>query len=147
MQGCTTNIRCLVHTYPQTNCIVPLACELINDFESHPTEHGKQISLYVKITIFRWFNSAIALSVISDFVESISIESDPDATRETLLYLVYPVIVAELVCNPLILVMDVWENFRKHILAPRARSQEEMNACFSGGRFWLAERYTVRSMS
>lgn len=126
-----------------TNCIVPFACELINDLESHPTEHGKQISLYVKITIFRWFNSAIALYATSSFIELISVDSSRETTRETLLYKVYPVILTELLFNPLMLVLDVTENFRKHILAPRARNQEEMNSFFNGGRFWLAERYTV----
>ena len=59
---------------------------------------------------------------------------------------VYPVIVAELFCNPIIEIMDAPGNFQKHFLAPRAGSQEEMNACFTGGRFWLAERYTVSAM-
>ena len=55
--------------------------------------------------------------------------------------------VAELIFNPLILVLDIPENFRKHILAPRARDQEEMNSYFTGARFWLAERYTVGAAS
>ena len=37
--------------------------------------------------------------------------------------------------------MDPREILKKHILAPRARDQEEMNACFTGDRFWLAERF------
>ena len=111
--------------------------------EAHPTEHGKQISLYAKITIFRWFNSAIALSVISSFIETISVENGNEHMHHSLIYKVYPVIVAELFVSPVVELMDVEENFRKHVLAPRARDQEEMNACFSGGSFWLAERYTV----
>ena len=127
--------------------LVPIVCELINDLESHPTEHGKQISLYVKMTLFRWFNSAIALSVLSAFIETISVEDGNERLQQSLMYKVYPVIVAELFCNPVIEIMDAPENFRKHFLAPRARDQEEMNACFTGGRFWLAERYTVRAMT
>lgn len=110
--------------------------------ESHPTEHSKQNSLYVKITLFRWFNSAVALSVISTFIETISVEDGNESMQQSLMYKVYPVIVAELFCNPLIEVLDVPENFRKHFLAPRACDQGEMNACFAGARFWLAERYT-----
>ena len=120
-----------------------MICEVINDFESHATEHGKQISLYVKITIFRWFNSAIALSLISSFVESISVEDGNESRHQSLIYKVYPVIITELFVQPVIEMMDLPENFKKHILAPRAKDQEEMNACFSGARFWLAERYTV----
>ena len=123
--------------------IVPVICEIVNDIESHPTEHGKQISLYAKITIFRWFNSAIALSLISSFVESISVEDGHESMHQSLIYKVYPVIVTELFVKPVIDMLDLPENFNKHILAPRAKDQEEMNACFSGTRFWLAERYTV----
>lgn len=124
-----------------TNSFVPVVCTFITDVESHPTEHGKQISLYIKMTLFRWYNSAVALSVTSTFVETISV--DADFSRQSLIYQVYPVILAELFCNPLLEVMDMTENFRKHILAPRGRDQEEMNSCFTGGTFWLAERYTV----
>ena len=137
--------HCVLRYNFQTNCVVPVVCEYITATEAHASEHGKQISLYVKITIFRWFNSAIALSLMSSFVETISIENDKEYMQQSLLYKVYPVIVAELLLNPIILLMDLPENFRKHVLAPRARNQEEMNACFGGGRFWLAERYTVSS--
>lgn len=95
------------------------------------------------MTLFRWFNSAIALFVISTFIETISVEDGNEFLHQSLLYKVYPVIVAELFCNPLIELLDAPENFRKHFLAPRAKDQGEMNACFTGGRFWLAERYTV----
>jgi len=95
------------------------------------------------MTLFRWFNSAIALSVISSFIETISVEDGNEFMQQSLMYKVYPVIVAELFCNPFIELVDAPENFRKHILAPRSRNQEEMNACFTGGKFWLAERYTV----
>lgn len=96
------------------------------------------------MTLFRWFNSAIALSVISTFIETISVEDGNEFLHQSLMYRVYPVIVAELFCNPLIELLDPLENLRKHFLAPRAKDQAEMNACFTGGRFWLAERYTVR---
>ncbi|KAL7553599.1 hypothetical protein ACHAWF_016906 [Thalassiosira exigua] len=125
-----------------TNALVPVICELISNKESHPTEHAKQLSLYVKITLFRWFNSAIALTVICTFIETISVEDGNESKQQSLMYKVYPVIVAELFCNPLIEVLDLPENFRKHVLAPRARDQMRMNACFGGARFWLAERYT-----
>ena len=69
-----------------------------------------------------------------------------DMQQHSLIYEVYPVIVAELFSNPILQMMDLHENFKKHIVAPRARDQEEMNACFSGTRFWLAERYTVSSV-
>jgi hypothetical protein len=148
---CGWYIYRLIKTYPGyvatsfitiLNSVVPVICEKIGDFESHPSEHGKQTSLYMKITIFRCFNSAVVLSVISSFIETISVEDEKEYMQQSLLFKVYPVIVCELFVNPIIDLMDVEGNFRKHILAPRARDQEEMNAHFNGSRFWLAERYT-----
>lgn len=74
-------------------------------------------------------------------------ENDNEERQQSLLYKVYPVIVAELLVNPIADVLDVEGNFRKHFLAPRARNQQEMNDFFGGSRFWLAERYTVRRHS
>ena len=76
------------------------------------------------------------------FSDTIMLE---DGRQElSLTHAVYPIIFAELVTIPLIKMLDIMGNIRKHILAPRARDQEEMNSYFVGGRFELAERYTVR---
>lgn len=123
---------------------MPLVCEFINDFEWHASEGKRQASLFTKIALFRWFNSGIVLSIVSSFIETISIEDDSESQRDSLAYKVYPVMVAELFFSPLIYMSDAKENFRKHILAPRARDQDEMNSYFSGTKFELAERYTVR---
>ena len=45
------------------NAIIPIAVKIIMMFERHQTEGGYQSSLYLKITIFRWVNTAIALQV------------------------------------------------------------------------------------
>ena len=45
------------------NAIIPIAVKVIMMFERHQTEGGYQSSLYLKITLFRWVNTAIALQV------------------------------------------------------------------------------------
>jgi hypothetical protein len=100
------------------------------------------MSLFAKIALFRWFNSGIVLSIVSSFIETISIEDGNESQRQSLAYQVYPVMFAEMVFTPLVYMADLPENFRKHFLAPRARDQQEMNSYFSGTRFELAERYT-----
>jgi len=70
--------------------IVPLICQFINDFEFHATEGEKQMSLFAKIALFRWFNSAIVLSIVSHFIESISIEDGNESQKGSLVYKVYP---------------------------------------------------------
>lgn len=36
----------------------------MTQLESHPSESGKQSSMYVKIALFRWVNTAIVISLI-----------------------------------------------------------------------------------
>lgn len=125
-----------------TNVAVPKICNAITGFESHATEGQQLQSLYIKITLFRCFNSGIALLLITSFIETISINKDSGEEGQSLVYSVYPVILAELFTIPVTKMCDFMGNFRKHVLAPRAKNQEEMNACMMGGKFDLAERYT-----
>ena len=125
-----------------TNVIVPKICEFINGFESHATEGKRQASLYIKMALFRCFNSAIALLIVINFTGTISIEDGNEEDARSLLYSVYSVIFAELFTIPVIKLCDFMGNYRKHFLAPRATDQEEMNSCMRGAKFELAERYT-----
>jgi len=48
----------------------------------------------------------------------------------------------ELVIAPIVRTMDLWGFIKKHVLAPRCRTQDEMNLFFQGTFYFLAERYT-----
>lgn len=45
------------------NSVIPIVVKILMLFERHQTEGGFQSSLYLKITLFRWVNTAIALQV------------------------------------------------------------------------------------
>jgi hypothetical protein len=122
-----------------TNIVVPSICEVINAIESHSTEASRQASLYSKVALFRWFNSAIAITLVFSFTQTISIEGK---YGQTLGEAAYSLICAELFSGPIYKMCDFYGFYRKHYLAPRAHDQEEMNACFVGTRCDLAERYT-----
>lgn len=122
-----------------TNIIVPKLCEFINNIESHSTEASRQASMYTKIALFRWFNSAISLTLVIRFTNSIALTT---SRGNSLNEAVYNLIFAELFTAPLLKLCDIVNFARKHIFAPRATNQEEMNAYFVGGRMQLAERYT-----
>jgi len=125
-----------------TNAIIPNICDFINGLETHSTESKRQQSLYIKTVLFRCFNSAIALLLAMSFIQVISIEDGNEQEELSLIYSVYPVIFAEMFTIPCITLVDIVGNVRKHILAPRARDQNEMNSYFVGSKFELAERYT-----
>lgn len=126
-----------------TNMVVPVLCDFVTSLEAHTTEAQRSVSLYIKVALFRWFNSAICLLLIIDFIHTISVEEDGNKAQETSLpKTVYMIIYAEMFTVPVIKLLDITGNIRKHILAPRAADQEEMNSYFRGSKFELAERYS-----
>ena len=56
---------------------------------------------------------------------------------------VYAIFFSEIVTVNLMQLIDFGGNFRRHVLAPRAQTQEDLNQCMSGSVVELAERYTV----
>lgn len=121
------------------NAVFPLIAKAVTHLESHASEAGKQISLYIKIAIFRWVITAIVITIITPFTSTIT------AGPEHLLQSVYIIFFADLVTSNVLQLADPVSNFNRHILAPRARSQERMNLLMSGTEYSIAERYTNMS--
>ena len=82
--------------------------------------------LYMKITLFRWSNSAILTKAITPFMDTLG-ESRLDLLRS-----INGVLIAEMIYAPLLRYLDPWGSFRKHFLAPRSPTQELMNLNFTG---------------
>ena len=118
------------------NTLIPLLVRLLMIFEPHATEGSFQAALYFKITFFRWMNTAFLVKVITPWTNTLS-----DGTQDVLPQ-INAVLWSELWISPLLRLADIRSNFRKHILAPRARTQELMNLHFQGTAYSLAERYT-----
>ncbi|KAI2513792.1 Calcium-activated chloride channel [Fragilaria crotonensis] len=119
------------------NQVTPRICKFISNwFESHSSDGSYQASLYVKMTIFKWVNTAVVTAIITPFVFTV----DPGSTK--LINKVYAIFFAELLVNPLILISDAWGHIQRHILGPREVDQERMNLRFTGGSFLVALRYT-----
>jgi hypothetical protein len=76
------------------------------------------------------------------FFQTISEENGNEEGRQSLMNTVYSIIFAELLTVPIIKFLNIMSNICKHILAPRAADQEEMNSYFSRGEFEFAGRYS-----
>ena len=63
--------------------------------------------------------------------------------KDYLLTGVYAIFFSEIVTVNLMQLIDFGGNFRRHVLAPRSHTQEDLNQCMSGSVVELAERYTV----
>ena len=62
--------------------------------------------------------------------------------EEGLIPQIFGIFFAEIVTTNVIQLTDVWGHFQRHVVAPRATTQDSMNLCFQGLEVELAERYT-----
>lgn len=122
------------------NLCYPYLAKFITDFESHSNESKVQTSLYVKIATFRWVNTSIIITVITPFTHTLSPTSS--TTAPALIPQIASIFLAEIVTVNVIQLTDVWGHIQRHILAPRAKTQDAMNRLFKGYDVELAERYT-----
>jgi len=113
----------------------PQLAKFITDFESHSNESKVQTSLYVKIATFRWVNTSIIITVITPFTHTLT-------PTQGLIAQIAAIFFAEIVTTNVVQLTDVWGHIQRHILAPRAKTQDAMNRLFKGYDVELAERYT-----
>ena len=110
----------------------PEAAKLIVYTEAHPSESDVQISLYTKIAAFRWVNTAIVITLVTPFTRT--------SADDGLIAQIYAIFFAEIVTTNVIQLTDVYGHFLRHVMAPRASSQDTMNLFFKGLEVELAER-------
>ena len=121
------------------NILVPKILLFVNLLECHPREGTYQASLYLKVTAFRWTNTAIITMFIKPFMSTI------EGTSGALIPSVYAILKAEIITVPIVHMLDIMGNIKRHILAPRAANQAAMNSYFQGAPGFLAEKYSVRT--
>lgn len=118
------------------NAVFPMIAKMLTNAEAHSSETGKQSSLFVKIAIFRWVVTAIVITIITPFTSTIT------PGQDHLLQSIWIIFFADLVTSNILQLADPVSNFKRHYLAPRAKSQERMNLLMSGTEYTIAERYT-----
>jgi hypothetical protein len=118
------------------NSSIPQVLKLLMLLERHSDEGSRQKSLYIKITLFRWVNTAILTKIITPFTSTIG------NYQRGVLNTINAILWSELWIAPALRILDVVSLFKKHVLAPRAYNQEQMYLSFQGTPYHLAERYT-----
>jgi hypothetical protein len=91
----------------------------------------------VKICAFRWINTAVITTVVKPFLATL------EGSKESLIVAVYQILKAEIVIVPIVHMLDIMGNIKRHLLAPTAKNQAAMNSFFSGAPGLLGEKYTV----
>jgi len=118
------------------NSIVPMIVRILVSYEKHYGEGSLQASLYLKITFFRWVNTAIITRIITPFLATLGEE------KIDLINTINSLMISEMITSPLLRYLDFMTILNRHYFAPRAKTEEEMFACFKGGWYNLAERFT-----
>jgi len=118
------------------NALIPRLCKFVNQMEKHYNETTAQISLYIKISVLRWTNTALLITAITPFTSTLSTGDG------NLLSTVANIFVAEIFTSPTIRLLDIPNTVKRHFIAPRAKTQIGMIRNFSGAKVTVAERYT-----
>jgi hypothetical protein len=119
------------------NIIIPFIVRLLLLIEQHAREDTRQRSMYIKVTLFRWVNTAITTKFIVPFTDTLGTEKDD------LLIAINGILLAEMWLSPLLASLDIMGNLSKHYYAPRATVTEQLFLCFKGTNYNLADKYTV----
>jgi hypothetical protein len=89
------------------NTLIPLFVKILMIFEPHRTEGSFQTALYMKITLFRWVNTALLTKLITPWTSTLAAE------REDVLPQINAILVSELWLVPVLRLLDLWGNFNK----------------------------------
>ena len=117
------------------NQITPRVVRVLTSFEYHPGQSSYSASNYIKMTLFRWINTAVIYSIVNPFTETI-------ANGSYLIDSVLTMFLFDLVLTPSLGLSDLVGNFMRHFLGPRAATQRRMNLCFKASTYDIGELYT-----
>lgn len=116
----------------------PMIAKVLMNLERHRSESSLQKWLFIKIATFNILIASVLLSVVNPFTATLdpTIESLPG-----LIPAVHALFLSQVGLTPALQLLDISGNINRHVFAPRARTQEEMNNQFGGSQVFLAERY------
>lgn len=117
------------------NQLTPRIVRVLTSFESHPNESSYSGSNYIKMTAFRWTNTAVIYSIINPFTDTLQ-------NGDYLLTSVFTMFYFDLLLTPGLGLSDLVGNFKRHYLAPRAPNQRIMNLNFKASEYDIGEMYT-----
>jgi hypothetical protein len=91
------------------------------------------------MTAFLWITATLLTARITPFTGTL------DNNEDDLIPSMYAIFITQLLKTPVIQIMDVVGNAKKHILAPRAPSLKKCAKYFRGTKYSLSQRYTDMS--
>ena len=117
------------------NLVTPRVVGKLASYESHPDQSSFSASQYVKMTAFRWTNTALVITIITPFTDSLQ-------NGAFLIASVYTMFYYDLTLTPVMQILDIFGNPARHFFGPRKTDQRKMNLSFQASHYDIGERYT-----
>lgn len=117
------------------NQLTPRVVRFLTSYEYHPGESSYSASKYIKMTVFRWINTAVIYSLIFPFTLTLQ-------NGSYLIDSVFTMFLFDVILTPTLGLSDLFGNFMRHCLGPRAATQRLMNLRFKAGTYDIGELYT-----
>ena len=97
------------------NRLSPIIVKRLTKMETHQTETTFASSEYLKVTLFRWVNTAIVAFIVSPFTDTVH-DNDMIMSIRVLFTI-------ELIQRPILQLLSIPNLIKTYILAPRAPDQ------------------------
>jgi hypothetical protein len=118
--------------------VYPTLAAIFTKRESHASETELQKWLYIKIALFNVATTAMFLPISTPFTATL------DGARGSvpgIITNVHRLFYSQLLVSPLLQLADLGGHFKRHVLAPRAKTQAAMNNLMKGAGVDLSIRY------
>ena len=116
----------------------PMIANFLMEKELHHSESARQKWSFIKIVLFNVLVTTVLSSITNPFTSTLNNKEESDSG---LLTSVYGLFFSQLLTTPALQLIDIGGNFARHVFAPRAKTQLEMNMNMKGSDVTLAERY------
>lgn len=116
------------------NLALPQMMKVITALFERPVDQSDfQQSVLTKLVIVRMVNTALLLYLVTPYEDQMS---------EDTLTQVFAILIADCFTTPVFRLLNVVDWIKRYVIAPRSRTQAQMNRYFRGAIWNLAERYT-----
>ena len=116
------------------NAALPTTLKQVTKLIERHREFGdEQDSMFLKLTMARWFNTAVVVFVTT---------RRPARLGKANLESVFLILLADAFVTPLIVAFDPFDLVMRYVVAPRQPTQRAMNRFWNGAEWNIAERYT-----
>jgi magnesium-transporting ATPase (P-type) len=116
----------------------PMVAKMLMDKEYHRSESSRQKWLFNKIASFNMLITSGLISTITPFTGTLD---NRENSLPGLIPAVHTLFFSQLGLTPFMQLLDNGGNVQRHLLMPRAKTQQGMNMSMQGTTVFMVERY------